>query len=74
MGRLPVVTAKQTIRALQRLGYFVHHQRGSHVYLKHSARTGMVTVPFHGGDLKRDVLASILDQAGLKGEEFESLL
>ena len=74
MGRLLVVTAKQAIRALQRFGYFIHRQRGSHVALKHPDRPGRITVPLHGGDLKRDVLASILDQAGLTGEEFERLL
>ena len=35
------------IRALQKGGFFIHEQSGSHVHLKHPARPGRVTVPYH---------------------------
>lgn len=34
MPRLPVVSGSEAVKALQRLGYFVDRQRGSHVIMK----------------------------------------
>ena len=75
MPDLPVVTSRQLIRALGRAGFFVHHARGSHRYLKHPDRPGvLVTVPYHNRDLKRGTLRSILRQAGMTSEELSDLL
>jgi len=50
-------------------------RRGSHVLLRHSQRTGRVTVPVHAGAiLKPKTLLSILDQAGITVEELRDLL
>ncbi|MEX2158814.1 MAG: type II toxin-antitoxin system HicA family toxin [Dehalococcoidia bacterium] len=73
--KLPRISAERIARALRRAGWFEHHRRGSHLYLRHPDRPGQVTVPMHR---RRDVLpktlASILDQAGLSNEEFQELL
>src|SRR5258707_13339161 len=54
---------------------FLHHVRGSHHYLRHPERPGvLVTVPFHDRDLKRGTLRAILRQAGLTPEELRDLL
>jgi predicted RNA binding protein YcfA (HicA-like mRNA interferase family) len=56
-------------------GFFVHHLKGSHYYLKHPDRPSLrVTLPFHRGDLKRRTLTSIIDQAGMSIGEFLKLL
>jgi len=74
-GKLPVVRPKAAIKALQRAGFFVDHQRGSHIYLKHPNLLGvLVVVPYHATDLKRGTLKCILEQAGLSVEEFIKLL
>lgn len=73
MARLPVVTAKVTIRRLQRAGYSVDSIEGSHYTLRSVDGKRRVTVPFHRGDLKRKTLKSILQQAGLTIEEFIDL-
>jgi predicted RNA binding protein YcfA (HicA-like mRNA interferase family) len=46
MTRLPRVSGKEVVRALERAGFAVQRVRGSHVFLKHS--DGRVTsVPVH---------------------------
>jgi len=75
MTELPVVTPRQVIRALQKAGFFVHHVRGSHHYLKHPNYPALrVTVAYHGKDLKRGTLRAILREAGVSVEQFAALL
>ena len=73
--RLPSLTPKEILRALQRAGFFVHHTSGSHYILKHPHRpTLRVTVAFHNRDLKRRTLESIVEQSGLSVDEFLTFL
>jgi predicted RNA binding protein YcfA (HicA-like mRNA interferase family) len=75
MSDLPVVRPRQLIRALERAGFFVHHIRGSHHYLRHPDRPGiLITVPVHTRDLKRGTLRAILRQAGLTPDDLRDLL
>jgi predicted RNA binding protein YcfA (HicA-like mRNA interferase family) len=75
MSDLPVVRPRQLIRALERAGFFVHHIRGSHHYLRHPDRPSLlITVPVHTRDLKRGTLRTILRQAGLTPDDLRSLL
>ncbi len=71
-GGLPVLKPRQVLRALERAGFVVHHQTGSHAQLRHPVKTHLrVTVPRHDRfDLPRAVLRSILRQAELSIEEF----
>jgi predicted RNA binding protein YcfA (HicA-like mRNA interferase family) len=71
MARLPRVTAKRVLRALLRSGFFIHHQTGSHVNLRHHSKSHLhVVIPFHGGELAPKTIKSILVQAELTVEEF----
>ena len=73
--RLPVVTARETIRALERAGFVVSRTSGSHCRLIHARDpVRKVTVPVHGGDIKRGTLRGIIAQAGLTVAEFVELL
>ncbi len=73
--RLPVLTPKKVLKALERTGFFVHHVSGSHYILKHPAKpTLRITLPYHRKDLKRHTLESIIRQAGLTLEEFLEIL
>ena len=67
MPSLPRVSGAQTIRALERLGFVVARQRGSHVVLRRGA-SGCV-VPNHR-ELKTGTLAGVLKQAGITAEQF----
>ncbi len=74
-GRAPRVSGKQVVAALNRVGWYVSRQRGSHVVLEHSTRSGIVVVPVHGNEtLQSGTLRSILGQAGITVEKFRSLL
>lgn len=72
---LPVLKPAKVLRALERAGFYVHHIKGSHYFLKHPEKPQIrVTLPFHSTDLKRRTLISIIDQAGFSVEEFLELL
>ncbi|HXQ53100.1 MAG TPA: type II toxin-antitoxin system HicA family toxin [Stellaceae bacterium] len=75
MTELPVVAPRQLIRALQKAGFFVHHVRGSHYYLKHPDHPALrVTVPYHAKDVKRGTLRAILHEAGISVDQLVALL
>jgi predicted RNA binding protein YcfA (HicA-like mRNA interferase family) len=72
---LPTVKAKDCLRALQRAGFYIDHQTGSHARLFHQTKTELrVTIPVHNKDLPPGTLKSILRQAALSTEEFLKLL
>jgi predicted RNA binding protein YcfA (HicA-like mRNA interferase family) len=65
---LPVLKAKEVIRVLEKAGFYIHHQSGSLVQLKHKIKTHLrVTVPFHNKDLPK------LKQAEISLQEFNRL-
>jgi predicted RNA binding protein YcfA (HicA-like mRNA interferase family) len=64
---LPVVSGRQTIKTLTRLGFEQVSQRGSHVKMRSGSLT--VIIPLHD-ELARGTLRSILRQANLTNEEF----
>ena len=72
-SKLPTITSKQLIRALQRVGFYIHHRKGSHIYLKHpdGRRTGIL---YHKKDIGKGLLSEIMKQAGLTAEELKELL
>ncbi len=75
MTRLPSLGYERVIKALQRDGWVVIRQRGSHIRLHKHTRIELLklTVPAHS-PIKRSTLAHILKQARITQEEFESLL
>jgi predicted RNA binding protein YcfA (HicA-like mRNA interferase family) len=73
-SRLPAHKPKEVLRALNAAGFVVDHVTGSHYILKHAEYPRLrVTLPWHGRDLKRGTLSSIIKQAGLTVEEFLNL-
>ena len=60
MPSLPRVSGAQTIRALEKLGFVVARQRGSHVVLRRGA---------NHRELKTGTLAGVLKQAGITAEQ-----
>lgn len=73
IDRLPTLTPRKIIQALQKCGYHIHRQSGSHVSLQHESGR-LVIVPYHRRDVKRGTLHGILRQARLSDEEFLRLL
>ncbi|MDP7081456.1 MAG: type II toxin-antitoxin system HicA family toxin [Candidatus Undinarchaeales archaeon] len=72
MTKLPVLSGRDVIRALGKLGYYVRDQKGSHVHLRHSIRPPL-TVPNHP-EVARGTLRAIIRAAGLSVAEFVKLL
>ncbi len=67
MPRLPRVSGPQAVRAMERLGFVVVRQRGSHIIMRRGG-SGCV-VPNHR-EIKLGTLAGVLRQAGVSAEEF----
>ncbi|MEM8722155.1 MAG: type II toxin-antitoxin system HicA family toxin [Cyanobacteria bacterium P01_G01_bin.39] len=74
MPKLPTVTAKETISALEKIGFQVVRQKGSHVRMKHKDNR-VVTIPVHGNqNLGKGLLRKILRDTELTVGEFLELL
>jgi predicted RNA binding protein YcfA (HicA-like mRNA interferase family) len=71
MPKLPRISGSDAMRALQRLGFQIARQKGSHIVLRRGS-SGCV-VPNHR-ELKVGTLAGALRQAGVSVEEFISAL
>ena len=74
MPKLPRITAGEIISVLQKLGFSLSRQSGSHMIYK-SADGKRVTVPFHAAKtLHPKVLKSILRDANLSVARLQELL
>ena len=75
MTRTPSLSFDKIVKALQRDGWVVVRQKGSHIRLqKHTfAETFKLTIPAHN-PVKRSTLAHILKQARLTTDQITELL
>lgn len=70
MPKLPILPARKIIRALLRLGFYIDHQKGSHIVLKDElTKTITVVVPNHS-QVDRGTLKSILKYTKIDLELF----
>lgn len=69
----PVVSGKRLIKALEKDGWEVVRQRGSHVRLKKAGRRIALVVPLHK-EIKRGTLGGILRDADLSSDDLRRLL
>ncbi len=71
MPPLPVLTAREVIRVLEKIGFCFVRQRGSHkIFIKGDL---MVVIPFHKKDLRPGTLKSIIKQANVSIEQLNEL-
>ena len=75
MSKIPSLSYVKVINALQRNGFVVVRQRGSHIRMQKRIfnETIKITIPAHK-PIKRSTLAKIIKSANLTPEEFEALL
>ena len=73
-SRLPAVTPRQAVRALERSGWQLDRTRGSHQIFRHPDHRHRLVVPMHARDLARGTLNAIIDASGVSREEFLKLL
>lgn len=74
MSALPVVSGRDVVKALGKIGYVLDRQRGSHMILRQQTPPHRrLTVPDHN-EVAKGTLRAIIRQAGLTVEEFNDLL
>jgi predicted RNA binding protein YcfA (HicA-like mRNA interferase family) len=71
MPKLPIVSGKEAVKALTRLGFSVDRQRGSHVIMKKTTPQGEIgcVIPMHK-EVASGTLRSALKMADVSIEEF----
>ncbi len=74
MPKLPILSGKDVVKTLSKIGYKIDHQTGSHIILRHEKPPHRrITVPNHK-EIAKGTLRAIIRQAGLTIEEFVRLL
>jgi predicted RNA binding protein YcfA (HicA-like mRNA interferase family) len=71
MPKFPGLSGSDIIKALQKLGFHVIRQSGSHIVLK---RNGIGCVVPNHKEVKIGTVNGLLRQAGFSAKEFESAL
>lgn len=67
---MPSINSKNLLKFLKKRGFYINHQVGSHLVLKHDKDAAKrVTLPMHNKDIKAGTLFSILKQAGIDRKE-----
>jgi predicted RNA binding protein YcfA (HicA-like mRNA interferase family) len=74
MSKLPSLTGRQVVKALQKAGFTVIRQKGSHAFLRHPDGRSTV-VPLHAGEtVGPGLLRKIIHDVEMTREEFRNLL
>ncbi len=75
MSRLPQITARQMLAALQKAGFIVDRIKGSHHFLRHKGDpTRRTVIAVHPRDLRAGTVHDVLKQAKISRSEFLKLL
>jgi predicted RNA binding protein YcfA (HicA-like mRNA interferase family) len=67
------LSGKEVVNALEKAGFYIKRQKGSHIVLRKDSPFAQVVVPDHKS-IDTGTLDSILDGANLSTEEFIKLL
>ncbi|MBI5214957.1 MAG: type II toxin-antitoxin system HicA family toxin [Ignavibacteriae bacterium] len=73
MSKLPNISGRDCVKALNKIGYFYKRQEGSHIILRRTEPFSQLVVPDHK-ELDRGTLRAIIRQAGISVEQFTELL
>lgn len=73
MSKLPQVSGQDVMRALQKIGFVLRRQHGSHLILRRNDPFAQTVVPNHR-QIDRGTLRAILRQTELSVDEFTKLL
>lgn len=69
MSKLPRVSGKECVKALEKVGFYFKRQEGSHIILRRDNPFAQVVVPNHK-ELDKGTLRSIIRMASITVEEF----
>ena len=74
MSNFPSVQAKEFIKVIEKLGFYLDRKKGSHAIYKDS-QGQRVVIPIHSGkDLKPGTLMGMIQDIGINKETFFELL
>ena len=73
MSKLPRLSGRDTVRALEQVGFYVKRQHGSHIILRRDGPFCQTVVPDHK-ELDRGTLRAILRQTDISVDEFCRLI
>ena len=75
MPKLPLISAKEAVKAFEKIGYQVIRQRGSHIRMRHKidANKQPITIPNHK-TLGKGLLRKLLRDTELTIEHFIELI
>jgi predicted RNA binding protein YcfA (HicA-like mRNA interferase family) len=73
MTQLPVISGRACVAALERAGFTVRRQVGSHIVMRRDEPFAQTVVPDHRV-LDRGTLRAIIRQGGLSVDDFVRLL
>lgn len=73
MSKLPRISGKECVKALEKAGFYFKRQVGSHMVLRRDNPFAQTVVPDHT-ELDRGTLRAIIRQADLSIDEFIELL
>jgi|TARA_B100001964_G_C13650476_1_gene344501 predicted RNA binding protein YcfA (HicA-like mRNA interferase family) len=73
VSKLPRVSGRQCVKALEKAGFYKKRQHGSHIILRRDDPFAQIVVPDHK-ELDRGTLRAIVRQANLSVDEFGTLL
>lgn len=73
MSKLPLLSVRECIGVLEKIGFYQMHQTGSHVIMRRDDPQTTISVPNHR-EIRRGTLRAIIRQAGMTVEEFVELL
>ncbi|HHY54547.1 MAG TPA: type II toxin-antitoxin system HicA family toxin [Chloroflexi bacterium] len=69
MSKLPQLSGRECVSVLERYGFRIVRQRGSHIVMRRDQSFAQVVVPDHK-EIDRGALRAIVRQAGLQSEDF----
>jgi predicted RNA binding protein YcfA (HicA-like mRNA interferase family) len=69
MSKLPRISERDCLKALQRVGFYLKRRESSHMILRRDQPFAQLVVPDHD-ELDRGTLRSIIRHAGLSVDEF----
>jgi predicted RNA binding protein YcfA (HicA-like mRNA interferase family) len=73
VSKLPTISGRECVKALEQVGFYVSRQRRSHIIVRRDSPPITLVVPDHK-ELDRGTLRAVIRQAGLTIDEFVDLL
>ena len=73
MSKLPIISGRECIKVLGKVGFYIKRQESSHIILRRDEPFAQVVVPNHR-ELHKGTLRSIIRDAGMSVGELIDLL